>query len=167
MSRKLHIACYSLILYLCACHTAKHPAAMNELMLNGKITRADLQTHFIWYKQRYKEYSVNDTAAAQLKPYATHLKVLLVMGTWCGDSKAHVPAFFKIADAIGLRDGQVEMIAVDRNKQCASVDISALHIEYVPTFFFFIDGKPIGRIVEEPQQSIEEDLAHLVENMNK
>jgi thiol-disulfide isomerase/thioredoxin len=139
---------------------------MNEILLNGKITRADLE-QFPWFGREYAQYKVNDTAKAALLPHVKDLKVMLVMGTWCGDSKEHVPAFYKVADAIGLPASQIDMIAVDRKKQCASVDISSLHIDYVPTFFVFMNGRLHGRIVETPRENIEKDLLHLIDSIQQ
>jgi hypothetical protein len=132
-----------------------------EFMLDGKITRSDLQQHFNWFTQGYAGYHPNDTAITRLKPYAGDLHVLVIMGTWCGDSQEYIPAFFKVADSIGLTNDKIEMIAVNRNKVSDSVDVSSLKITNVPTFILSYKGTTLGRIVESPTESVEKDMLRL------
>ena len=148
---------------MCSCAAHQYTTKMEqEFMLDGKISRADLKKDFPWFDANYKKYVLNDTAVTELKPFAGELKVMLVMGTWCSDSKEHVPEFFKVADAIGLKDTQVEMIAVNRKKQSTSVDVAPLKIEFVPTFIFFRDGRQIGSIVEDTHENMEKDMLHII-----
>jgi thiol-disulfide isomerase/thioredoxin len=135
---------------------------LNEFILNGKITKADLKEHFIWFSRNYENYKPNDTAVKAIKPFTNDLSVVVVMGTWCSDSKEHIPAFFKIADAIQLQESNIELIAVDRKKHSPVLDTIAYPIEYVPTFFVFKRGKQIGKIVETPEKSVEKDLLNII-----
>ena len=142
--------------------TASAPKVEVEFMLNGTISRNDLIKNFPWFNSHYFKYQLNDTAIAELRLHTKNWKVIVVMGTWCGDSKEHVPEFFKVADAIGVCDSQIEMIAVDRKKKCASVDISSYNILYVPTFILYDNEKEIGRIVEAPHETLEKDMLGIV-----
>lgn len=90
------------------------------------------------------------------------LKLIIVLGTWCGDSKEQVPRFYKINSLLTSKFNDIEVIGVDRLKKAGSLDISALKIEKVPTFIFFRNGAEIGRIVETPQNSIEKDILQLI-----
>ena len=138
------------------------PKNGQEFMLNGKISRNDLTKNFPWFKEHYEKYHPNDTAVNELKSFSKTLKVTVVMGTWCSDSKEHVAEFFKVADAIGLPDSQIEIIAVDRKKKCATVDLSSYKIEYVPTFILYQNGKQAGSIIETPRETMEKDMLSIV-----
>jgi len=133
-----------------------------ELVLNGKITRNDLMNKFPWFQDNYNRYHPKDSIIDQIKNFPFELKVIVFMGTWCDDSKDEVPKFFKIADALHLYDAQMNIIALDRNKHCDSVDISPYKITLVPTFIFYKDGNEIGRIIEGPRESIENDLLKMM-----
>ena len=56
----------------------------------------------------------------------------------------------------------IELIGVDRKKQCSKVDIKALAIEYVPVILVFNNKKLVGKIVETTQKTMEEDLLQLL-----
>jgi hypothetical protein len=86
--------------------------------------------------------------------------LLVVLGTWCSDSHELIPQLFKVADLVGWE--KIELIGVDRKKQCSSVDVKPLSIEYVPFIMVFKDKKLIGKIIETTEISIEEDLFKLL-----
>lgn len=121
-------------------------------------------------KDYYDHYSVNteyleklDHLISKLDPNSIRMDV--VFGAWCGDSKEHVPHFYKIiARSSYLHQEQVTLMACDRMKKAGDVDISGLNIEFVPTFIFYADDKEIGRIVETPQMSLEEDILRIWES---
>lgn len=147
------------ILFSFSCSVINHK---NEFILNGQIKRSDLKTHFAWFDKNYNAYQPNDSTINLLKPYANDIYAIVVLGTWCSDSKEHVPEFFKVADAIGLPDNKIEMVAVDRKKQSEKFNINALKITNVPTFIFFYKGRQMGSIIETPNKSIEKDLLHII-----
>ena len=73
--------------------------------------------------------------------------------------------FFKILDETGYKEKNLTIIGVDRTKNALSVNIENLNIERVPTFIVFQDGKELGRIVESPKKSLEEDLWKIVKKV--
>ena len=77
------------------------------------------------------------------------VEVVVVLATWCGDSKEQVPGFFKIVDQMKFDPAKVNIIAVDREKSGGDVDVSGLNIELVPTFIFYKEGRELGRIIEK------------------
>jgi hypothetical protein len=106
----------------------------------------------------------DDNLVEALLPYSPQLHFVVMMGTWCSDSRKHVPAFFSLMDALHIPDKHIELIGVDRQKRSGNVDVTPLHIEYVPTFIVFYKGKEIGRIVETPKVSLEKDLLQLLQS---
>ena len=112
-----------------------------------------------WYTPEYESYEVNKEVLNQINPdIISDLQVTVVMGTWCSDSQREVPRFLKIAEYLGLSEDQITLIAVDRNKEAEDIDLSKMDIELVPTFIFSIDGNEIGRIIESPEKSLEDDI---------
>jgi hypothetical protein len=135
-------------------------------LIIGKIENKQLK-EYSWYDKGFAAYQPDNTVVQQLGQYAPKMKLMIVMGTWCGDSKEHVPAFWKVASQCGIGESQVEMIGVNRQKHCPFPDISSLNIEYVPTFIVFYDNVQIGKIVETPKKNIEQDLLDLLVNMKQ
>lgn len=135
-------------------------------LIIGKIENKQLK-EYSWYEKNFAEYQPDNTVVKQLEGYAPKVKMMIVMGTWCGDSKEHVPAFMKTAHQLGIADAQIEIIGVDRKKQCPFPDIRSLQIDYVPTFLVFYDHTLIGKIVETPEKTVEADLLKLLINMKQ
>jgi hypothetical protein len=52
----------------------------------------------------------------------------------------------------------IDIIAVDRKKQASDVDMTPYSIEKVPTFIFYKNGKEVGRIIETPHTTLENDM---------
>lgn len=90
----------------------------------------------------------------------THVNINVFLGTWCSDSKVHVPLFLHLANTFGWK---YELIGVNREKECPfeKKDCKSWDIAYVPTFVVYRNGIEIGRIVENPQHSLAEDLAEI------
>jgi thiol-disulfide isomerase/thioredoxin len=134
-----------------------------DTIMEGRLSQKDVASHCPWFEDGKQKYMPDESTVKALLPYARQLRFVVVMGTWCGDSRMHVPPFYRIMDALRIPENRIELIGVDRKKD-TSVDIAALHIEYVPTFIVFYKGKEIGRIVENPDVSIEKDLLQMLQN---
>lgn len=156
---------YRLFLMLLVVNQTLSAQKMNDSIpvLTGTISIKELQT-FKWYTEGYANYSCKKEVIDSIKPFAQYIKLIVVMGTWCSDSREHIPALLRIVDAAGIRPAHLEFLGVDRSKQCSHPDISPMNIEYVPTIYVFYKGKLMGTIVETPKLSIEEDLFHLITN---
>ena len=130
----------------------------STMVLEGKITRAQLE-EFSWFKQNYNSYKPSMSVISELAVFK-NCSLLVVLGTWCSDSHELIPQLFKVVDLMGWED--LEIIAVDKKKQCSSIDITPLAIEYVPVIFVFQNKKVKGKIIETTVKSIEEDLIELL-----
>ncbi len=126
--------------------------------LEGKLQRTDLES-FKWFKDNYNQYKPAMSVVEELIKFEK-CSLLVVLGTWCSDSHELVPQLFKVADLVGWE--KIELIGVDRKKQCSSIDIKPLNIEYVPVIMVFKDKKLMGKIVETTEKTIEEDLLKIL-----
>ena len=122
-------------------------------------------------KEYYDNYVPNETVIQQINQKLKNIvtqntfEIDIYFGAWCGDSKEHLPAFMKIVDALStIGEEHIVLISCDRDKNAGCLDISDAKIELVPTFIFLINEKEIGRIIETPTQSLEEDFLHLLQN---
>lgn len=138
----------------------------NKKMLIGYCTReAFNDTAFSgWFNESYSNYLPDTEVINQLKDFLNNVKVKIVLGTWCGDSREFVPAFLKILDAINFPDEHLEMICVDRKKKGFGNEADDLDINLVPTFIFYKNNQEIGRIIELPNVTLEEDFLEIVKN---
>jgi thiol-disulfide isomerase/thioredoxin len=130
-------------------------------VLQGRLAEKDL-ARFVWFEEGKQRYTPDSNAVEALRPFAPQLRFVVVMGTWCSDSRKHVPAFYKLASALHIPDRQIDLIGVDRQKSCSAVDIAPLDIRYVPTIIVIHEGREVGRIVENPRGSLEKDLLEIL-----
>ncbi|MCF8302441.1 MAG: thioredoxin family protein [Bacteroidales bacterium] len=136
------------------------PQSEDEKMPVGECTLQELQEGVFYqeFKREYADYDLNEYLVSKIDPLIQQTDIVIVLGTWCSDSKREVPRFIKILEHANYPFERLEMICVDRNKETGDISIESLNIEYVPTFILYSKGKEIGRIIESPEQSLEEDL---------
>lgn len=170
-----HLFAFALFFFITASVTAQIPEkVMDEksqtIILVGAtdpqfLTEGDFGASYV---SEFTNYLPDSSSIQQisnlLAAESGTLKLTIVLGTWCGDSKEQVPRFYKVNSLLTSKFNEIEIIGVDRLKKAGSLDISALKIEKVPTFIFFRNGTEIGRIVETPQNSIEKDILQLISN---
>ena len=84
------------------------------------------------------------------------------MGTWCEDSRREVPRFFKVLDHVEFPAETTRLVMVDRDKQSGTDAEDGKNIHHVPTFILYKDEIELGRIVETPIESLEEDIFNIL-----
>ena len=138
---------------------AHSPLLTTEPIEKGWIERSTLEG------PAHQEFKFGyDTATAQapflpmLRTVNSGVETIVFLGTWCSDSRRHVPHFLKVADLTGLPAASIKLYCVDRSKKSDDGLTDSYKIEKVPTFIFQKNGKEIGRIIESPQLSMEQDM---------
>lgn len=126
------------------------------------MTRAAVENFETWLALRAQDYTPDPAAVRTIADRSGDVKVLLILGTWCKDSKREVPRFFKILDEARIGLEQVTMMAVDRSKKDAEGLTVRYNVQRVPTFLFFRADREIGRIVERATTTLENDIAQIV-----
>jgi len=110
-----------------------------------------------WYETEY-QYVPDAQVINDIKNLQSDFSVTIILGTWCSDSQTQVPRFLKILDELNYDIGNFLLIGVDRQKKVDNFDIEKYNIERVPTFIIYRKNVEIGRIVETPTKTLEEDL---------
>lgn len=133
-------------------------------MLIGSCSReAFSDTSFAWwFNSEYDNYNPDSVTVKEIAYNYDDVKTTIVMGTWCSDSREQVPRFFKVMDEAGYPADNVNIICVNREKKDFSGMVDSLNIELVPTFIFYKAGKELGRLVETPKQTMEEDIFEIL-----
>jgi len=115
-----------------------------------------------WFNSEYDNYPSDSVAVVRFSKKLQDVKITIVMGTWCSDSRREVPRFYRILDQTGFNTQNITLICVDRNKTAPDGLVEKLDIKLVPTFIFCRDDKEIGRIVETPKETLETDLVKII-----
>jgi thiol-disulfide isomerase/thioredoxin len=119
--------------------------------------------HSTWYLKGYDEYHFNTEAVNKLTDIKKDdLTIKIVMGTWCPDSRREVPRFIRVLDACKFSLTKVQLIGVDNVKQSPIAEYSSLNIQRVPTFIFYKNNIEVGRIIENPVTSLEQDMVNIL-----
>ncbi|MBN2345360.1 MAG: thioredoxin family protein [Candidatus Aminicenantes bacterium] len=127
-----------------------------------EIDRATILQDPEW-AQVYEAYVPDAVLIENLRGKAPELKIDVYLGTWCSDSKNHVPVFLKILDAVNVPELKVRFFAVDRKADPGQkYFVNEAEVEKVPTFIFFVNGFEMGRIVENPKNSLLQDMMIIV-----
>lgn len=132
-------------------------------MLVGHANReAFADTNFAWwFDAEYTNYEPDSAAVSELTGLDEY-DITIVMGTWCSDSRREVPRFYKILDMVDYPEERLTLIGVDRDKKGMANETEGLDIQFVPTFILYKDGEEAGRIIETPVETLEEDLANII-----
>lgn len=115
-----------------------------------------------WYEPEYNDYEVSMEDLTGVSDSIKNYDILMVMGTWCSDSRQQVPRLLKILDTLGMSQGRIKILAVGRDKKALADETEGLKIELVPTIIFYKDKTEQGRITETPAETLEKDLANIV-----
>ncbi len=132
--------------------------------LIGITNKADFlqEPYTDWFSPNYNDYKTNKEIINKLKPLLKDITIKAFMGTWCSDSQEQTPAFYKILDETGFNYKNLELVAVNRDRETPDNLQKGFDIERVPTLIFYKEGKEIGRFVEYPRETIEADILKIV-----
>lgn len=117
-----------------------------------------------WYDSEYNNYEASVQTLDSIKSKLENVSITIVMGTWCSDSRKHVPAFLGILDEVKFNPAKLTLICVNRKKEAEGTNAKNLDIKLVPTLIIYKDEHEIGRIVETPQTTLESDLKNILYN---
>lgn len=130
----------------------------------GNTTPQQIKSEHRVFEIYVKRYQPDSTAIQYLAAFSDSVKIKVLFGTWCHDSKKQIPAFMKVMETVSNPYFEIEYVGISRSKKEPREIISGLDLQYTPTFIIYSEQKEIGRIVEEPTLSMEEDLVKIFES---
>jgi|WetSurMetagenome_2_1015567.scaffolds.fasta_scaffold199529_1 thiol-disulfide isomerase/thioredoxin len=153
------LALIALIITGCS-STHKLPVKPLEHMEVGWTPRSVFQSpsYAAWFDTTYAAYKPDSAVLEKLAGMKDSVDLIVVYGTWCSDSRRELPRFWKIEESIHFPPGRITMIAVDRTMEIPPGIKSTYGITNVPTIMIRYRGFEMGRIVEQPHVTLEQDL---------
>ncbi len=132
----------------------------DNLMLLGKINQQGFKTKEFseWFTKNYNDHTLDSETIKAIKPKLKNINIKVFMGTWCSDSQKETPALYKVLEAVKFNMENLEIIAVNHDKETPKHLEKGMDIQYVPTIIFYKEGKEIGRYVESAQETLEKDM---------
>jgi thiol-disulfide isomerase/thioredoxin len=176
MKFKLYTAVLvGLLAMACSCQTNSDNIATTDYDSNSALAgekedyrlNRSILNRSAWFTEGYKSYLPNTEAVSRLHDANKNLSFVVFGGSWCSDTKKALPKFYKVIEQAEIPAKKVMLYGVDRDKNSLEKDGSKrqskyYHINHVPTFIVFYNGKEIGRLDEIPDKSIEQDLVDLI-----
>lgn len=141
--------------------------------LLGELIRSDFPRLLPDWNKEYTSYRPAPEDVARLAAVQENISIICVMGTWCGDSEREVPRFWKILDEAANPRLELTMFAVGRSSDAKAKALledigfeeplrQTYAVELVPTFIFMAGDQELGRIVESPEATLEQDAARIL-----
>ncbi len=149
------------VLFIVSCSSTKKVAVKpNEHMEIGWTPRSIFQSpsYSAWFDTGYFSYQPQEEFVERMKKMKDNVELLVVYATWCSDTKREIPRFYKIMDQIEFPPDRITLIAVDRTMQIPEGIKKEFDITNVPTFIIKYKGLEIGRIIEVPKTTLEQDF---------
>lgn len=158
-----------LIILLAGCGSSSEYTIQREsetaVIITGTFNRSVLESDAVtknWFQHYYADYSVDAVKTAEIGTMQQGIRYVFIAGTWCGDSKREIPRMYKIFDAAKVPEQRITLIGVDRLKSDNRGTAEKFLVERVPTFIVLRNEREIGRIVETPVETLEEDLLEIL-----
>jgi hypothetical protein len=108
-------------------------------------------------------YQPDGQIVNRLKAISEPVTLQVVMATWCGDSRQHVPRLLK---SIALADNPnitVQLTGIGPEFDDPMQVIGGMNITNVPTVIVQREGREVGRFVETPSgATVEDDVCDIV-----
>jgi thiol-disulfide isomerase/thioredoxin len=146
------------------CSNSKQTEVVDErtgkMMLIGEVTvkHFNKAEYADWFTEQYEAYKPDNEVLVLIRDQLSDVSFKVFLGTWCKDSRREFPRFLRILDELSYDISRIEYVGLDREKTCPGKLEKGFGIEFVPTIIISKNGNEIGRIIEFPIISLEQDL---------
>ncbi len=140
---------------------AAMPAAAGR-MLVGKVSQGALFRDYPAFRDNYGSYTPRQDAVVKIAAVTGSHDILVFFGTWSGDCAKEVPRLLRILDAANNRNLRPALYGVDRDLKEGIGMSERFGIRRLPTTIVLRNGAELGRIVEYPGTSNEEELLKIL-----
>jgi thioredoxin 1 len=133
-----------------------------EPPLVGELSQADLLARKKDYAAAVRAYRPKNAAVSLIKSVRQPITVTVFFGTWCSYCKHYLPGLLKTLDTAANPSITVKLVGISEDMSQPEALLTANAVTKTPTIIVASGGQEIGRIVEKPKDTIEEDLALLL-----
>jgi len=134
-----------------------------EKDLTGPLSKEEILKNVPEWQELVASYTPKLLIIEKLKSVNQEFQVEIFMGCWCPDCKKHVSAYFKIMELTDNPFISTSYIGIPREREARKELIQGKNIVRIPTFIIYFQNQEIGRIIETPTKSVEEDLIDIIE----
>lgn len=164
---KLHVTALLALLLTTACKTTEQPHKdsrfTRHMDAQGPITITELQQSYAIFSVK-RSNQPNPQAVEFLNQITQPTQITAFFGTWCHDSQREIPNLIKLKEALNNPNIQLQLIALDRNKQDEQGRARQANIAFTPTIIVSRNQQELGRIVEKTTQAIGLELVQIIQS---
>ncbi|UCE05426.1 MAG: thioredoxin family protein [bacterium] len=131
-------------------------------ILTGWMTQQQILDQIQAYQLEKDRYQPDHKSLEKIKALTADVQIIIFLGTWCPDSQREVPRFLKIMELAQNPNISYKLFGLDRSKRDLDGLAEKHQVEFVPTFVVLHNDEEIGRIIETPMVSIEQDLVEIL-----
>lgn len=142
-------------------------ASNGKKVLKGKIDMKTLMndSSAAWFYSGVNNYQPNENMLNYVKDNRGKFNVVAVIGTWDDGSRRLLPALYKVIILAGSPEEQILTFGADEKLQTdAPTDYK---VKKLPAFIVFREGKEIGRVNADTEDTIESALAKILLKANR
>ena len=136
--------------------------SQTEVVLTGRLEQGRILEALPDWSRAARAYEPNDRAIDGIHDFARSARIKVFLGTWDANGKSPVAAFIKTLEMAFNPAIEVEWIGVSKNLKEPAETLRANGVDKIPTFIVWVDDEERGRIVESPENALEEDLASIL-----
>jgi len=130
-----------------------------DIYLVGKTSPEQILLIKEW-KNIYELYQPDLETIDKINSYNKDLSAKVYVGTWCRDSKNNIPKLIKIFE--NINNLHAEYIGI-LWRDCEPTDVyKNMNIKRIPTIIFYHHVEEIGRIIENPVNTLEKDILDII-----
>ncbi|OMP75060.1 hypothetical protein BW716_32175 [[Flexibacter] sp. ATCC 35208] len=146
---------------------AQSTASNGRKVLKGKIEMKTLMndSSFAWFYAGVNKYQPNENMLNYIKDNRGKFTVVAIIGTWDDESRRLLPALYKIMILAGSPDEQIHTYGADEKLQTGTQ--AGYQTKKLPTFIIVRDGKELGRVSTDLQDTLEGDIARILLKANR
>jgi thiol-disulfide isomerase/thioredoxin len=133
-----------------------------QIEIVGSLTPEVILEKIPEWKSFVDGYSPRLDVISRLQEVPEVVRVEIYLGAWCPDCRQHVSAYLKIMDMVRNPMIRTTYTGLPRDRAARGPYTEGKNIERIPTFIVFLRDQEIGRIIETPALSVEEDLWNIL-----
>lgn len=133
-----------------------------EPPLIGAVSVEKLRRAKPEYFHAARKYRPDATTVAALRTVERETEISVFFGTWCLYCKKYLPRLLKTIEEAGNPRLHLSFYGVNEDQTEPADALRRLGVSATPTFLILQDGREVGRIEEEPDVSVESDLAYIL-----
>ena len=133
-----------------------------QIEIVGSLTPEVILEKIPEWKSFVDGYSPRLDVISRLQEVSEVVRVEIYLGAWCPDCRQRVSAYLKIMDMVRNPMIRTTYTGLPRDRAARGPYTEGKNIERIPTFIVFLRDQEIGRIIETPALSVEEDLWNIL-----